>query len=128
MMQGMMESVPSSFALSNGGVDMERRRSLEALHAPQPVCNGAEVELHDADHELVPVMLRHGAPIVVDDSDKAEQQDARGADTVGQLPPLVAKEVLALQGAAPEGAAGQHSADQPQNSSYKEHILNAAVL
>ena len=32
----------------------------KALHVPQSVCDGAEVALHDAGHELVPVMLRHG--------------------------------------------------------------------
>ena len=31
----------------------------KALHVPQSVCDGAEVALHDAGHELVPVMLRH---------------------------------------------------------------------
>jgi hypothetical protein len=41
------------------------------------VCDGAEVALHDAGQELVPVMLRHGAPTVVDESDKAEQEGGR---------------------------------------------------
>ena len=58
---------------------MKHRRCLEALRVPQPVCDGAEVALHDADQELVPVMLRYGAPTVVDDSDKAEQQGGQGA-------------------------------------------------
>jgi hypothetical protein len=29
----------------NGGDDVERRRSLETLHAPQPVCDGAVTAL-----------------------------------------------------------------------------------
>jgi hypothetical protein len=86
---------------------VERLRSLEALHAPQPVCDGAEVALHDAGHELVPVVMRHGAPTVVDDRDKAEQQGGQGAAAAAVLQLPVAREVLALQ----EGA-GQHGAEQ----------------
>ena len=58
---------------------MKRRRCLEALRVPQPVCDGAEVTLHDAGHELVSVMLRHGAPTVFHDRDKAEQQGGQRA-------------------------------------------------
>ena len=76
------------------------------------MCDGAEVALHDAGQELVSVMRRHGAPTVVDDRDKAEQQGGQGAAAAQQLQPPVAREVLALQGAAPEGAAGQHGAEQ----------------
>ena len=39
----------------------------KALQVPQSVRDCAEVALHDAGHELVPVMLRHGAPTVVDE-------------------------------------------------------------
>jgi hypothetical protein len=63
-------------------------------------------------HELVPVMLRHGAPTVVDDRDKAEQEGGQGATTAQQLQPPVTREVLALQGAVLEGEAGQHGAEQ----------------
>ena len=84
----------------------------KALHVPQSVCDGAEVALHDAGHELVPVMLRHGTPTVVDDRDKAEQEGGQGAAAAQELQPPVAGEALALQGAAPEGAAGQHGAEQ----------------
>jgi hypothetical protein len=97
------------------GVDVKRHRCLEALRVPQPVCDGAEVALHDAGQELVSDMLRHGAPTVVDDRDKAEQQGGQGAAAAQQLQPLVAREALALQGAAPEAAperaAGQHGAE-----------------
>jgi hypothetical protein len=95
-----------------GGVDVKRRRCLEALHAPQPVCDGAEVALHDAGQELVPVMLRHTAPTVVNDRDQAEQQSGQGAAAAQELQPPVAGEALALQGAAPDGGVGQHGAEQ----------------
>ena len=75
------------------------------------LCDDAEVALHDAGHELVPVMLRHGAPTVVDDRDKAEKQGGQGAAAAQQLQPPVAREALAPQGAAPERAAGQHGAE-----------------
>ena len=71
----------------NGGVDVQRRRSLEALRVPQPVCDGAEVALHDAGQELVPVMLRHTAPTVVHDRDKAEQEGGQGAAAAQELQP-----------------------------------------
>ena len=60
----------------------------------------------------MPVMLRHCAPTVVDDIDKAEQQGGQGAAAAQQLQPPVAGELLALQGAAPERAAGKHGAEQ----------------
>ena len=101
--EGRGESVPSSF--------VKRRRCLEVLCVPRPVCDGAEVALHDAGQELVPVMLRHGAPTVVDDRDKAEQQGGQGAAAAQQLQPPVAREALALQGAAPGRAAGQHGTE-----------------
>ena len=91
---------------------MKRRRCLEALLVPQPVCDGAEVALHDTGHELVHVMLRHDAPTVFHDRDKAEQQGGQGAAAAQQLQPPVAREALALQGAAPERLAGQHGAEQ----------------
>ena len=57
----------------------------KALHVPQSVCDGAEVALHDAGQELVPVMLRHGAPTVVDDRDKAEQEGGQGTAAAQEL-------------------------------------------
>ena len=51
------------------------------------MCDGAEVALHDAGHELVPVMLRHGAATVVDDRDKAEQEGGQGAAAAQELQP-----------------------------------------
>ena len=65
-----------------------RGQPLEkALHVPQPVCDGAEVALHDAGQELVPVMLRHTAPTVVHDRDKAEQEGGQGAAAAQELQP-----------------------------------------
>jgi hypothetical protein len=96
----------------DGGVDVKCRRCLETPHVPQPVCDGAEVALHDTGQELVPVMLRHGAPTVVDDRDKAEQEGRQGAAAAQELQQPPAGEALVLQGTAPEGAAGQHGAEQ----------------
>jgi hypothetical protein len=79
---GRGESVPSSFALSTAASTCS---SLEALRVPQPVCDGAEVALHDVGHELVPVMLRHTAPTVVDGRDKAEQEGGQGATAASAL-------------------------------------------
>ena len=109
------------------GVDVKRRRCLEALLVPQPVCDGAEVALHDTGQELVPVMLRHGTPTVVDDSDQAEQQGGQGAAAAQQLQPPVAREELALQGAAPKRAAGQHGAEQHRVTGVQQSVHGQAA-
>ena len=106
---------------------MQRRRSLEALRVPQPVCDGAEVALHDAGQELVPVMLRHTAPTVVDERDKAEQEGGQGAAAAQELQPPVAGEALALQGAAPEGAAGQHGTEQRRVIGVQQSVQGQAA-
>ncbi len=72
-------------------------------------------------------MLRHGAPTVVDDRDKAEQQEGQGAAAAQQLQPPVAREVLALQGAAPKGAAGQHGAEQLRAIGLKQSMQGQAA-
>ena len=99
----------------------------KALRVPQPVCDGAEVALHDAGQELVPVMLRHTAPTVVDDRDKAEQEGGQGAAAAQELQPPVAGEALALQGAAPEGGAGQHGAEQRRVIGVQQSVQGQAA-
>ena len=72
-------------------------------------------------------MLRHGAPTVVDDRHKAEQEGGQGAAAAQELQPPVAGELLALQGAAPEGGAGQHGAEQRRVIGVQQSVQGQAA-
>jgi hypothetical protein len=94
------------------------------------VCDGAEVALYDAGQELVPVMLRHGAPTVVDDRDKAEQEGGEGSAAAQELQPPDAGEPptpLGDLGAAPEGGAGQHGAEQRRVIGVQQSVQGQAA-
>jgi hypothetical protein len=84
-------------------------RCLDALHAPKPVNDAAQVALHDADQIHV---LNARATTVVDKIGQAKQQGRQRAAAAQHLQPFVAKVSLVLHRSAYTPALRHHGPKQ----------------